>query len=71
MLVNSGVFKEAEQMLSGDRFVPHIVPRNDFSCEESWSECQDLSLRPPRTERIAVLRSLLAHLLANYSVRVG
>jgi len=40
------------KMLSlGDRFVPHIVPRDDFSCEESWSEWQDLNLRPPRSER--------------------
>ena len=35
----------------GDRFVPHIVPRDDFSCEERWSEWQDLNLRPPRPER--------------------
>ena len=35
----------------GDRFVPHIVPRDDFSCEESWSEWQDLNLQPPRPER--------------------
>ena len=35
-------------MLSlGDGFVPHIVPRNGFYCEESWSEWQDLNLRPP------------------------
>ena len=27
-------------------FVPHIVPRNGFYCEESWSEWQDLNLRP-------------------------
>ena len=40
------------KMLSlGDRFVPHIVPRDDFSCEERWSEWQDLNLRPPRPER--------------------
>src|SRR6516164_2679746 len=40
------------KMLSlGDRFVPHIVPRDGFYCEESWSEWQDLNLRPPRPER--------------------
>src|SRR5215467_11008363 len=33
------------------RFVPHIVPRDNLSCEESWSEWQDLNLRPPRPER--------------------
>ena len=39
-------------MLSlGDRFVPHIVPRDGFYCEESGSEWQDLNLRPPRPER--------------------
>ena len=39
-------------MLSlGDRFVPHIVPRDGFYCEESWSEWQDLNLRPPPPER--------------------
>ena len=32
-------------------FVPHIVPRIGFYCEESWSEWQDLNLRPPRPER--------------------
>jgi hypothetical protein len=33
------------KMLSlGDRFVPHIVPRDGFYCEESWSEWQDLRL---------------------------
>ena len=32
-------------------FVPHIVPRDRFYCEESWSEWQDLNLRPPRPER--------------------
>jgi hypothetical protein len=30
---------------------PHIVPRDRFYCEESWSEWQDLNLRPPRPER--------------------
>ena len=60
----SGVLKKQSRCSLGDGFVPHIVPRDDFSCEESWSEWQDLNLRPPRPER-----SLLAHLLANYSVR--
>ena len=36
--------------LIATRFVPHIVPRDDFSCEESWSEWQDLNLRPPLPE---------------------
>ena len=62
----SGVLKKQSRCSLGDGFVPHIVPRDDFSCEESWSEWQDLNLRPPRPER-----SLLAHLLANYSVRAG
>ena len=40
------------KMLSlGDRFIPHIVPRDGFCCQESWSEWQDLNLRPPRPER--------------------
>src|SRR5215472_14332737 len=30
---------------------PHIVPRDGFCCKESWSEWQDLNLRPPRPER--------------------
>jgi hypothetical protein len=30
-------------------FVPHIVPRNGFCCQESWSEWQDLNLRPPKS----------------------
>ena len=34
--------------------VPHIVPRDEFYCEESWSEWQDLNLRPPRPERSAL-----------------
>ena len=43
---------QSGQMLSlGDRFVPHIVPCDGFYCEESWSEWQDLNLRPPRPER--------------------
>jgi hypothetical protein len=33
------------------RFIPHIVPRDSFYGEESWSEWQDLNLRPPRLER--------------------
>src|SRR5215469_6283745 len=33
------------------RFVPHIAPRDGIYCEESWSEWQDLNLRPPRPER--------------------
>jgi hypothetical protein len=41
----------------GDRFVPHIVPPDDFSCEESWSEWQDLNLRPPRPERVSLRES--------------
>ena len=32
-------------------FIPHIVPRDGLCCEESWSEWQDLNLRPPRPER--------------------
>src|SRR5262249_6620348 len=40
------------KMLSlGDRFVPHIVPRDGFYCEESWSGWQDFNLRPPRPKR--------------------
>jgi hypothetical protein len=35
------------------RFVPHIVPRDGFCCQESWSEWQDLNLRPPRPERVS------------------
>ena len=38
--------KKQSRCSLGDRFVPHIVPRDDFSCEESWSEWQDLNLRP-------------------------
>jgi hypothetical protein len=33
------------------RFMPHIIPRNGFGREKSWSEWQDLNLRPPRPER--------------------
>src|SRR5215471_3077946 len=33
-----------------------------------WSEWQDLNLRLPRPERVVALRSLLAHLLANYAL---
>ena len=33
------------------RFVPRIVPRDGFCCQESWSEWQDLNLRPHRPER--------------------
>jgi len=45
-------------MLSlGDRFVPHIVPHDGFYCEESWSEWQDLNLRPPRPERVILRKS--------------
>ena len=35
-------------------FVPHIWPRSDRLCGESWSEWQDLNLRPPRPERGAL-----------------
>src|ERR1700720_4072214 len=35
-------------------FVPHIRPRSDSRCRESWSEWQDLNLRPPRPERGAL-----------------
>src|SRR5262249_20094025 len=31
--------------------VPHIIPRDGLYFEESWSEWQDLNLRPPRPER--------------------
>ena len=45
---NAGDANDIDQsgkMLSlGDRFVPHIVPRDGFYCEESWSEWQDLRL---------------------------
>jgi hypothetical protein len=30
---------------------PYMVPRDGFDSEESWSEWQDLNLRPPRPER--------------------
>jgi hypothetical protein len=50
----SGVLEKQSRCSLGDRFVPHIVPRDDFSCEESWSEWQDLNLRPPRPERGAL-----------------
>ena len=33
------------------RFVPHIIPRKRLIVGESWSEWQDLNLRPPRPER--------------------
>jgi hypothetical protein len=36
------------------RFVPRIVPRSGFFCQETWSEWQDLNLRPPRPERGAL-----------------
>ena len=39
------------------RFVPHIIPRDGFCCEESWSEWQDLNLRPPRPERVSLRES--------------
>jgi hypothetical protein len=32
-------------------FVPHIRPRSRVMHRESWSEWQDLNLRPPRPER--------------------
>jgi hypothetical protein len=37
--------------------VPHIVPRDGFYCEESWSEWQDLNLRPlvPERDKFAIL----------------
>jgi hypothetical protein len=35
-------------------FVPHIRPRSNSRCRESWSEWQDLNLRPPRPERGAL-----------------
>jgi len=40
----------------GQGIVPHIVPRDGLYCEESWSEWQDLNLRPPRPERGARLK---------------
>jgi hypothetical protein len=35
-------------------FVPHIRPRSRLLYQESWSEWQDLNLRPPRPERGAL-----------------
>src|SRR6266704_3006263 len=37
----------------GQGIVPHIVPRDGLYCEGSWSEWQDLNLRPPRPERVS------------------
>src|SRR5262249_47437720 len=37
-------------------FVPHIRPRSQCVYRESWSEWQDLNLRPPRPERGAAIR---------------
>ena len=39
-------------------FVPHIIPRKPLIEGESWSEWQDLNLRPPRPERRALSLSL-------------
>ena len=49
------------------RFVPHIIPRKRFYCGESWSEWQDLNLRPPRPEQgtrppYSVRQQRLSHL---------
>ena len=35
-------------------FVPHKVPRNRYDNEESWSEWQDLNLRPSFRTRLGL-----------------
>jgi SRSO17 transposase len=40
--------------LSPVSFVPHNWPRRQSERRESWSEWQDLNLRPPRPERGAL-----------------
>ena len=44
-------------------FVPHYWPRRRSEVQESWSEWQDLNLRPPRPERGALPAT--AHLLSS------
>jgi hypothetical protein len=44
-------------------FVPHNWPRRRSEVQESWSEWQDLNLRPPRPERGALPAT--AHLLSS------
>jgi hypothetical protein len=39
-------------------FVPHIWPRKRWEGSETWSEWQDLNLRPPRPERVSLTENL-------------
>jgi hypothetical protein len=41
------------------RIMPHIVPRDGFYCEESWSEWQDLLFLCVTTDFLGLFRPVL------------
>jgi hypothetical protein len=49
--MGQGVGRRPVRDGAGWGFVPHIWPRKGLKMQESWSEWQDLNLRPPRPER--------------------
>ena len=61
-----------QALASRTGIIPHIVPRDGLCCEESWSEWQDLNLRPSsrmREKGVRVEAKSLLRFKASVSTR--